>query len=101
MPFRDICLAVWQKFDHLPPFEVHIAKPIAAFFGFVADLISQFTGTPATLSRGSVLDACAIRYCNPEKARRLLGYSPRVGLEEGIRISCDVSGTASIFRLCS
>ena len=91
MPFRDICLAVWRECGHFPPFEIHIPKTVAAIFGFLAEVVTYMTGTSTTLSRGSVLDACAIRYCNGEKARRLLGYKPRVGLEEGIRISCAVS----------
>ena len=91
VPFRDFCLAIWREFGHIPPFELHVSKPIAAFFGFLTDLVTRITGTPSTLSRGSVHDACAIRYCNGEKARRLLGYSPQVGLDEGIRKSCDVS----------
>lgn len=91
IPFRDFCLAVWREFGHFPLFEIHIPRIIAAFFGLLADLITRVTGTATTLSYGSVNDAVSVRYCNGEKARRLLGYSPRVGLEEGIRMSCDVS----------
>ncbi|MCJ1304683.1 hypothetical protein MMC08_007496 [Hypocenomyce scalaris] len=46
-------------------------------------------GTPTTLSSGSVMDAYGTRYCNGAKARNILGYEPRVGIEEGIRISCE------------
>lgn len=48
-------------------------------------------GTPTTLSRGSVKDACSMRYASGEKARRILGYEARFGIEEGLRISCLVS----------
>lgn len=88
--FRDFCLAVWSAFGHCPPFAIHIPVSIAAFAGYIAELVTFFTGTPATLSRGSVHDACAVRYCNGEKARRLLGYRPKVGIEKGIHISCRV-----------
>jgi hypothetical protein len=30
-------------------------------------------------------------YVSIEKARRILGYEPRVGLDEGVRRSCQVS----------
>jgi len=90
IPFRDFCLAVWREFEHFPPFEINIPRIVATFFGLLADLITRLTGTQTTLSYGSVNDAVSVRYCNGEKARRLLGYSPRVGLEEGIRMSCDV-----------
>ena len=48
-------------------------------------------GTPTTLSRGSVRDACSMRYASGEKARHILGYEARVGVEEGLRLSCQVS----------
>lgn len=49
------------------------------------------TGTEGVLSRGIVSDGCRDRYVSISKARLLLGYKPRVGLEEGLRISCQVS----------
>ena len=88
--FRDFCLAVWSAFGHYPSYEFHIPKWIATFTGYVAEWTTWFTGTPTTLSRGSVFDACSTRYCSGEKARRVLGYKPIVGIEEGIQISCKV-----------
>ena len=95
--FRDFCLAVWKEFGHIPRFEFHIPLSIAVFAGHVAEWVTWVTGTPITLSRGSVLDACGVRYCTGEKARKLLGYRPRVGIEEGIEISCNVSDD-NLFR---
>ena len=89
--FRDFCLALWKEFGHIPKWEVHIPVGVANLAGWVAEWVTWVTGTPTTLSRGSVLDAVGTRYCSGEKARRLLGYKPRVGIEEGIRISCKVS----------
>ena len=89
--FRDFCLEVWKSFGHYPPFEVHIPVPLASFAGHVAQAVTWITGSPATFSPGSVLDASSTRYCTGEKARKILGYKPRVGIEEGIRISCIVS----------
>lgn len=90
-PFRDLCLAVWRELEHFPPFEIHIPRIVAAFFGLLTGLITRVTGTPTTLSHGSVNDAVSVRYCNGGNARRLLGYARRIGLDEGIRMSCDVS----------
>ena len=86
--FRDFCLAVWREFGHYPPFEVHVPQTLAASVGYIAEWVTWLTGTQTTISSASVKDACSIRYCTGEKARRILGYKPRVGLEEGIRISC-------------
>ena len=93
IPFRDFCLEVWKNFGHYPSYEVHIPVPLAAMAGYIAELATWVTGTPTTLSRGSVFDACGTRYCSGEKARRILGYKPLVGIEEGIRIGCMVSVT--------
>lgn len=88
--FRDFSLAVWKHFGHLPPFEIVIPTGLAGFAGFLAECFTWMSGTTATLSRGSVRDACSVRYASGKKAERILGYRPRVGIEEGIRISCEV-----------
>ncbi|KAL8912455.1 MAG: hypothetical protein Q9171_002548 [Xanthocarpia ochracea] len=89
IPFRDFCRAVWKSFGHYPPFQVKIPQRLATFVGSVAEWATWLTGNEATLSRGSVQDACQVRYCCGVKAREVLGYKPRVSIEEGIRISCD------------
>jgi len=61
IPFRDLRLAVWQEFEHIPPFEIYITRIVAAFFGLLADLITWITGTPTTLSYGSVNDAVIVK----------------------------------------
>ncbi|KAL9103491.1 MAG: hypothetical protein Q9187_009001 [Circinaria calcarea] len=87
--FRDLCLAIWAQFGHYPPFEFHIPKGLAVFAGHLADWVTWLRGHPTTLSSGSVLDACATRYCNNLKSEKILGFKPRIGIEEGIRISCE------------
>ncbi|KAF3387547.1 Sterol-4-alpha-carboxylate 3-dehydrogenase, decarboxylating [Penicillium rolfsii] len=87
--FRDFCLAVWAQFGHFPPFEIHIPKALAYVTGLVGELATWATNTSTTLSRGSVRDACAMRYACGDKAKFILGYEPRVGIEEGIRSSCE------------
>lgn len=88
--FRDFCLTIWRNFGHIPPFTVHIPESLAWLVGLVAECYTWLTGTPTTLSRGSVNDACHMRYASGDKARRILGYEARLGLEEGIRLSCEV-----------
>ncbi|ETI29124.1 hypothetical protein G647_01577 [Cladophialophora carrionii CBS 160.54] len=91
--FRDFSLAVWKEFGHFPPaWEIQIPEGLGWVLGLVAEVFTRISGTPTTLSRGSVMDACAMRYASGDKARRILGYQPRVGLEAGIRRSCRVSG---------
>ncbi|KAL2848137.1 hypothetical protein BJY01DRAFT_160574 [Aspergillus pseudoustus] len=87
--FRDFCLAVWVHFGHIPPFELHIAERLAYLAGLLSEASTWITGKTTTISRGSVQDTCAVRYANGEKARRILGYEARVGIEDGIRLSCE------------
>ena len=87
-PFRDWCRAVWKECGHYPPFEIHIPIAVASALAVMAEGAAWLTGVPGTLSRGSVIDASVTRYCSNEKARDILGYRPRVGMEEGIRRSC-------------
>lgn len=90
IPFRDFCLTIWAHFGHVPPFEIHIPKPVAWVAAYLAEWITYFTGAEATLSRGSVKDYCQNAYANIDKAREILGYEPRVSLADGLKISCDV-----------
>lgn len=64
--------------------------------GLLAEWKTYIMGTPTTLSRGSVKDACSMRYASGEKARRILGYEARIGIEEGLRVSCLVSFASSM-----
>ncbi|KAK5146520.1 hypothetical protein LTR04_001031 [Oleoguttula sp. CCFEE 6159] len=91
VPFRDFCLAVWAEFGHVPPYQVHIPATVAWFAGYLAEWATRLTGSSATLSRGSVKDACGTRYASGQKAKKALGYSPRIGLVDAVRLSCQVS----------
>ena len=88
--FRDFCLAVWREFGHIPPYEIHIPEGLAWVAGYFAEWVTWALRRPTTFSRGGVLDACAIRYTDGVKAKKLLGYAPRIGIEEGIKLSCKV-----------
>ncbi|KAF9893615.1 erg26, C-3 sterol dehydrogenase [Aspergillus nanangensis] len=88
--FRAFCLAIWGQFGHTPPFEVRIPQPLAYIVGLVFEFLAWIFGTTCNLSRGSVRDACSIRYASGAKARQVLGYEPQVGIKDGIRLSCEV-----------
>jgi sterol-4alpha-carboxylate 3-dehydrogenase (decarboxylating) len=90
IPFRAFCLAIWAHFGHVPPFELHIPKPVAWAAAWAMEWVTWLTGRDATLSRGSVKDYCQHAYANIDKARRILGYEPRVSLADGLKMSCDV-----------
>lgn len=88
--FRTFCVAVWAGFGHVPPFEVHVPVLLAWILGLIMEIVTWVFGGEATLSRGSVQELTMDAYCDITKARKVLGYTPRVGLAEGIRLSCNV-----------
>lgn len=86
--FRDCCLAIWAEFGHVPRYQVRVPESVAWCAGYAAEWVSWLSGTRLGLCRGSVYDALKTRYTDISKARKILGYAPRVGLAEGLRISC-------------
>lgn len=87
--FRDFMLAIWSHWGHRPAFVVVIPGGLAWAVGAVAEAVGWVVGGKATLCRGSVRDALGTRYASQEKAKRLLGYEPKVSMWEGLRISCE------------
>ncbi|KAI9848641.1 MAG: hypothetical protein M1838_000444 [Thelocarpon superellum] len=81
--FRTFCLAIWAEFGHVPAFQVRIPEGLASVLGLVSEWWTWLTRSSSALNRGSVRDACATRYADISKARRLLGYQPRVDLVDG------------------
>jgi sterol-4alpha-carboxylate 3-dehydrogenase (decarboxylating) len=87
--FWDFLAYVWAQFGHTPRFRLHIPVGVAFFLAFILEFLTWVTGTPATLHRGSVKDSTRSYYADNEKAIRVLGYRPIVGMSEGIRRSCE------------
>lgn len=86
---RQLCLAVWKHFGHVPRFEVAVPEALAWWLGGALEWLGWAVGSESPLSRGLVNDGCRVRYVDLGKARRVLGYTARVGLDEGLRISCE------------
>jgi hypothetical protein len=74
----------------VPSFQMRVPEGLAWAAGYAAEWVSWATGSEGVMSRGLVSDGCRDRYVSIAKAKMVLGYTPRVGLEEGIRISCAV-----------
>lgn len=65
--------------------------PLAWVAGLVAEVASWVAGaTDTALSRGSVRDAVGTRYASNEKAKRVLGYYPRVDFVDAVKWACEV-----------
>lgn len=57
--------------------------------GLGSEAVGWVVGGEVDMCRGIVDDACRERYVCIHKARMVLGYKPRVSLEDGIRRACE------------
>ncbi|EMC91325.1 hypothetical protein BAUCODRAFT_323543 [Baudoinia panamericana UAMH 10762] len=89
--FWDVFAYIWAQFGHVPTFRVRIPMGLAWVAALVAEAVTWVTGKPSTLDTGSVADGVRTHFSNNEKARRVLGYEPVVGLTEGVKLACEVS----------
>jgi sterol-4alpha-carboxylate 3-dehydrogenase (decarboxylating) len=87
--FWDLLAYIWAQFGHTPRLRLHIPVGLAFFVAFLLEILTWVTGTPVTLHRGSVKDSTRTYYASNDKAIRVLGYRPVVGLSEGVRRSCE------------
>ncbi|KAJ7459802.1 C-3 sterol dehydrogenase [Mycena latifolia] len=82
--FWDFARLVWHHLDGkslwvLPKEFGMLAAGGAEWWGWLS-------GKDPTFTKFKVSFSCARRWYNIEKARRVLGYEPQVGVEEGVRL---------------
>lgn len=85
--FWDFPRALWYRYNgHVVPREQLwvIGLQIALVLAFLAECFSFLTRRPVQFTRYRVTYTACARYYNIEKARRLLGYEPLVGMDEAI-----------------
>jgi sterol-4alpha-carboxylate 3-dehydrogenase (decarboxylating) len=95
---RDMCIATWKEFGHTPRYNITIPQGLAWWMGWATEWAGWISGSQGTFSRGIIMDATATRYLNIGKARRILGYVPKVGLADALRISCQVSMNPKVLK---
>ena len=87
--FWDFLAYVWAQFGHVPRYRIRVPATLAWVAGYVLEWVTWFTGGASTLDRGSVKDGVRTHFSNNTKAKEILGYTPTVGLAEGVRLSCE------------
>ncbi|KAI0050420.1 C-3 sterol dehydrogenase [Auriscalpium vulgare] len=92
--FWDFMRGLWRMLEpETYPARKTVVLPRTV--GFLLATASEWwgwlTGHEPTFTRFRVTFTCAQRYHNIEKARRVLGYEPQIGLEEGMRRTVEVS----------
>lgn len=88
--FWDYVLAVWKEMGHEPSTRIIIPSWLGMYLGSGAEWWAWLTGRKPGFTRERVGYSSRHRWFNIEKARRVLGYEPDVGIVDGIRISAQV-----------
>ncbi|KAF8908903.1 C-3 sterol dehydrogenase [Gymnopilus junonius] len=64
---------------------IKLPKSVGLAAATGSEWFGWLTGKDVTFTKFKVTFSCATRYHNIEKARRVLGYEPEVGIEEGVK----------------
>jgi len=104
--FWDMPRMVWNELDKYFPgkrtpksaFKMSKSLGMAAAWG--SEWFGYLRGVDPVFTRFRVTFITATRWYNIEKARRVLGYEPEVGLEEGVKRMVEVCTLISILCGC-
>lgn len=83
--FWALARTVWKADGHIDKHIIVLNRPLAILAGYLSEFFSKLLGKEPGLTPFRVKMVCAYRYHNIAKAKRLLGYTPNVSLEEGIK----------------
>ena len=93
--FWDFTRYVWNELDkildpegeekRLEKRRIVFPQSLGYVFASLAEFWGWLRGKPHMFTRFRVAYSCGVRWHNIEKARRVLGYEPQIGVEEGIK----------------
>ncbi|WVO16521.1 hypothetical protein L204_104200 [Cryptococcus depauperatus] len=84
--FWDFARTIWRQLGHVPPYVIVLSTTLGLILATLAETFSKLSGKEPGFTRFRVSQATQQRFYDIEKARRLLGYAPVVGLDEGMKI---------------
>ncbi|BGP41286.1 erg26, C-3 sterol dehydrogenase [Rhodotorula kratochvilovae] len=86
VPFWDFPRALWATYNgHVAPWVLPLPASVGLAIAGIVDSVMGLMGKTPNMTRGKIVYSTVDRYYNIEKARRILGYEPIVGVEEGIK----------------
>jgi len=94
--FWDVARMFWRQMDnHFPGYRnsktiFRMPRTAALAAATVAEWFGMISGKVPTMRKLQVAVCCTARWYNIEKARRVLGYEPDLGIEEGIKLAVEV-----------
>ncbi|KAF4617917.1 hypothetical protein D9613_005909 [Agrocybe pediades] len=89
--FWDFPRLIWHELDkyfpgkRTPKTLIKLPKSVGLAAATGSEWYGWLTGKDVTFTKFKVTFSCATRWHNIEKARRVLGYEPQTGLEEGVK----------------
>lgn len=96
-PFWDFHNGVWDRLDKYYPGHRVKRKPIiipalfAMILGAISEFVAWLTGRPTNFTRWNCIFSCRARWHSIEKAKKMLGYRPKVNMNDGIDYLVEVS----------
>jgi sterol-4alpha-carboxylate 3-dehydrogenase (decarboxylating) len=85
-PFWSFVRAIYAAYDPTASTRVWaLPVPVAFLFASLGEMWGKLMGREVALTTERVEYSVSHLWTNIEKARRILGYEPKVGMEEGIR----------------
>jgi sterol-4alpha-carboxylate 3-dehydrogenase (decarboxylating) len=89
--FSDMLLAVWREFGHdSDVWTVTIPARGAYAMAWLGERVAWLIGRPPPITTGEIGDAFAVRWFDCSRAAEILGYRPVTGLNDGVRLACNV-----------
>lgn len=82
--FWDWTRSIWRKLGHIPPYTIVLPVGLGLLLATLAEAFSKLTRREPGFTRFRVTFATQQRYYDSERARRLLGYTPLVGIIDGL-----------------
>lgn len=83
--FWALARTVWKADGHIDKKVIVLQRPVAILAGYLSEFFSKILKKEPGLTPFRVKIVCAYRYHSIEKAKELLGYTPNVDIEEGIK----------------
>ncbi|KAI5955073.1 ERG26 [Candida jiufengensis] len=83
--FWTLARTVWKNDGYIDKYYIKLNKPVAICLGYISEFVSKMLGKEPGITPFRVKVVCATRYHNINKAKKLLGYEPKVDLETGIK----------------
>ena len=97
--FWDFARMMWKEMGHVPSRRLALPKTVGVALGWLSEWAFWCVGKEPAFTRFRANVSANSRYFNIEKARRVLGYEPQVGLEDGIKRTIDVSYCVQTIRI--